>query len=117
MCFFRKYHAPDTTEARIKINSTDKRTRNHVCCRMDLPLVAEAVPLGCALGGEITCAGSMTKGTGAEYGPGPTRLYATTRMLYVVPMVRLCSMTCTVVAFNVSCARILEELPALIWIL
>lgn len=53
--------------------------------------------------------------TGWEYGPAPTRVYATTRTLYVAPVVKLFNITDIVVAFSVICARTLLELPAFTW--
>lgn len=53
--------------------------------------------------------------TGWEYGPAPTRVYATTRMLYVALVVKLFNITDIVVAFSVICARTLLELPAFTW--
>lgn len=57
----------------------------------------------------------MNTHTGWEYGPAPTRVYATTRTLYVAPMVKLFNITDIVVAFSVICARTLLELPAFTW--
>lgn len=56
---------------------------------------------------------SVGKFTGFEYGPAPTLVYATTRALYVAPVVRLCSPTDNVLELSVICARIFVEFPAL----
>lgn len=54
----------------------------------------------------------LNEHTGCEYGPAPARVYATTRTLYVAPVVKLFSITDIVVAFSVIWARTLLELPA-----
>lgn len=59
--------------------------------------------------------GSMRRGTGADKGPRPTWVYATTRAVYEFPVVKLLRRTEVVVAFSVIWAKILLPLP-LIWI-
>lgn len=47
-----------------------------------------------------------------EYGPAPTRVYATTLTLYTAPVVKLFNITDIVVALSVICAKTLLEFPA-----